>query len=360
MRYFLFLFVFVCVLSCKEDYKRPAEISKVEIETVFKDSTLSVRALDFNDEYLFYGSADHFGKRALNKELKINLNDLIIDNGKHHFKNVLTFEDKPLHFRAIEEVNGNLFAISIGNPARLYKLPKKSTTPKLVYEEVNERVFYDAMAFWNENEGIAMGDPTDGCISIIITRDGGKTWNKLSCDVALKAIEGEAAFAASDTNISIVGDETWIATGGMVSRILYSPDKGKTWEVFDTPIIQGKSTTGMYSLDFYDAKNGFAIGGDYTDADASTNNKIRTSDGGKTWSVVANGKSPGYRSCVQYIPGKDAKELVAVGFKGIDYSKDAGKNWTHLSDEGFYTIRFLNDSVAYAAGSGRISKLMFR
>ena len=37
-----------------------------------------------------------------------------------------------------------------------------------------------------------------------------------------------------------------------------------------------------------------------------------------------------------------------------------GTSWKHLSDEGFYTIRFLNDSIAYAAGKGRISKLTFR
>ena len=75
---------------------------------------------------------------------------------------------------------------------------------------------------------------------------------------------------------------------------------------------------------------------------------------------MANGKGPGYRSCVQYIPNSNGKELVAIGFKGIDYSNDSGDSWTHLSDEGFYTIRFLNDSVAYAAGNGRISKLTFR
>lgn len=360
MRYFIIICLSIFVISCKEDYKRPAEISEVKIETIFKDSTLSVRALDFNDDYLFYGSADHFGKRALNKELKINLNDLKVENGKNHFKNILNFDDKPLHFRAIEEVNGNLFAVSIGNPARVYKLPRKSTTPKLVYEEVNENVFYDAMVFWNDQEGIAMGDPTEDCISIIITRDAGETWTKVSCKDLPKTIEGEAAFAASDTNIAIVGDETWIATGGMASRILYSSNKGKTWQVFDTPIIQGKPTTGMYSLDFYDSKNGFAIGGDYTEAAANTNNKIRTTDGGKTWSTVANRQNPGYRSCVQYVPNSDAKELIAVGFNGIDYSSDNGDTWKHLSDEGYYTIRFVNDSLAYAAGKGRISKLIFR
>jgi photosystem II stability/assembly factor-like uncharacterized protein len=216
------------------------------------------------------------------------------------------------------------------------------------------------MDFWNDQEGIAIGDPTDDCMSIIITRDGGETWTKLSCDDLPKAKEGEAAFAASDTNISIVGDHTWVATGGKTSRILYSPDKGKTWDVFETPIVQGKETTGMYSIDFYDENNGFAIGGDYTKPNDTLNNKIKTTDGGKTWQVVANGKGPGYRSCVQYIPNSNAKELVAIGFKGIDYSNDSGETWKHLSDEGFYTIRFLNDSVAYAAGKGRVSKLTFR
>ncbi|WP_188374856.1 WD40/YVTN/BNR-like repeat-containing protein [Winogradskyella haliclonae] len=360
MKNLILLLCFVAIVSCKDDYKRPEKISKVAITPILKDSTVSIRALEFNEEYLFYGASDHIGKRALNKELKLSLDDFKVSNGKQHFKNVMTYDDKPLNFRAIEIVNGTMFAVTIGNPARLYKLARKSTNPKLVYEELHENVFYDSMSFWNEQEGIAMGDPTDGCISIIITRDGGESWTKLSCDDLPKAIEGEAAFAASDTNITIVGDETWIATGGMVSRIMYSSDKGKSWEVYDTPIVQGKPTTGMYSLDFYDAKNGFAIGGDYTKPNDTLSNKIRTQDGGKTWQVLADGQSPGYRSCVQYIPNSNAQELVTVGFKGIDYSNDGGKSWEHLSDEGFYIIRFLNDSIAYAAGRGRISKLIFR
>jgi photosystem II stability/assembly factor-like uncharacterized protein len=141
---------------------------------------------------------------------------------------------------------------------------------------------------------------------------------------------------------------------------LYSPDKGNTWQVFETPIVQGSETTGMYSIDFYDEHHGFAIGGDYLKPDDNQANKIRTNDGGKTWEVVGKGSEPGYRSCVQYVPESKGKELVVVGFKGIDYSNDSGSTWKHLSDEGFYTIRFLNDSIAYAAGSGRVSKLIFR
>jgi photosystem II stability/assembly factor-like uncharacterized protein len=360
MRCIALLSLVVLLSSCKEDYVRPLNVTKVDIETLVNDSTLSVRALDFNEEYIFYGSADHIGKYALSSQFKINLDDFSAGNDKNHSKNFITYEGKSLHFRAIKQVEGNLLVISIGNPARLYKLYRKSNEPKLVYEEVNEKVFYDSMDFWNTKEGIAIGDPTEDCMSIIITRDGGETWTKLSCDDLPKTKEGEAAFAASDTNIAIVGDQTWLATGGKASRIMYSPDKGKTWTVYDTPILQGKETTGMYSIDFYDETTGFAIGGDYTKPNDTLNNKIRTNDGGKTWVVVANGEGPGYRSCVQYIPNGGGKELVAIGFKGIDFSNDAGKTWRHLSDEGFYTFRFLNDSVAYAAGNKRISKLTFR
>lgn len=360
MKYFLLCFLFFGFMSCKDDYQRPIDVSKVIIEPILSDSMLSVRALDFNDEFIFYGSADHIGKYALTSQFKISLNDVSAGSEKAHSKNVITHDDKPLHFRAIKAIEGDLFVISISDPAKLYKLYRKSSEPKLVYEEHNEKVFYDSMDFWNDKEGIGIGDPTDDCMSIIITRNGGETWTKLSCDDLPKAKEGEAAFAASDTNISIVGDKTWVATGGKSSRIMFSPDKGKTWEVFETPILQGKETTGMYSVDFYDENNGFAIGGDYTKPNDTLANKIRTKDGGETWKVVADGKGPGYRSCVQYIPNRQGKELVAIGFKGIDYSNDSGDSWKHLSDEGFYTIRFLNDSVAYAAGRGRISKLTFR
>jgi hypothetical protein len=63
---------------------------------------------------------------------------------------------------------------------------------------------------------------------------------------------------------------------------------------------------------------------------------------------------------VQYVPNSKAEALVAVGFKGIDYSNDAGDTWIHLSDEPYYTIRFIDETTAYAAGKGRISKITFK
>lgn len=329
--------------------------TKVEIETLIQDSTLNVRAIEIVPSIgvVYLGSKGEFGV-YYNADFEIPkaLRDI--------FPITVTHDSIIPNFRALAANDKSGFGISIGSPALLFSLDVDEDKSRVVYREDHENAFYDAMEFWNDQEGIAIGDPTEDCMSIIVTRDGGESWTKLSCADLPKTKEGEAAFAASDTNIAIVGDKTWVATGGKASRILYSSDKGHTWDVFNTPIIQGLETTGMYSIDFYDELNGFAIGGDYTKPEVNIKNKIKTSDGGKTWQVVADGQSPGYRSCVKYVPNSDASELVAVGFKGIDYSNDSGVTWSHLSDEGFYTIRFLNDSVAYAAGQGRISKLTFK
>ena len=337
--YRLLLIIMSCTLflSCKRTLK---PISTVEISTVMADKSLNIRALSIQNDTIVVATSDG---RTLQKADADVLFYTLYEKDTINNPN----------FRAIAQQANNVFTLSIGSPALLYK------NGKLVYTETHKKVFYDAMQFWNNQEGIAMGDPTDNCLSILITRDGGETWQKMPCSALPKLVDGEAAFAASNTNIAIMGDNAWIATGGKGSRIYHTADKGKTWSVFNTPIIQGKETTGMYSVAFYNEFLGFAIGGDYTKPEAAIKNKIRTIDGGKTWHSVAKGSPPGYRSCVQFVPNSNGKELIATGFKGIDYSNDFGETWMHLSDEGFYTIKFLTDRIAYVAGSGRVARVVF-
>tara|TARA_R110000744_G_scaffold327963_2_gene433664 strand:- start:303 stop:1049 length:747 start_codon:yes stop_codon:yes gene_type:complete len=247
--------------------------------------------------------------------------------------------------------------LSVGTPALLYKTGENGRM-ELVYKEEGEGVFYDALTFLNDKEGIAVGDSVDGCLSVIITSDGGITWSKIPCLQLPTGIEGEGAFAASNTNIATIGDEIWIAT--TMGRILYSSDIGKNWKVFQTPIKNKEPTEGIYSIAFYNENIGVVIGGDYTNPDNAIANKAITKDGGKTWHLLADGNKPAYKSCIQFVPRTNGHGIVAVGFNGISYSSDMGVNWKELSKESFYTLRFQNDSVAYAAGKNRISKLVFK
>lgn len=342
MRKLVILATFISLFSCGETENK-SPFTTIEIETLYEDS-LSIRAIELMGNSLAF---------ATNKGV---FGTVELSSGKIR-SNIEKYHTSIPEFRAVAHNATDFFMLSVGSPALLYKTGEDDKMD-LVYMEEGEGVFYDAMAFWNNREGIAIGDTVDGCLSIIITRDGGHNWTKLSCSELPEGIEGEGAFAASDTNIEVKGDKTWIATTS--SRIYFSPDKGKTWRIQETPIVKDEPTQGIYSIDFYDENLGIAIGGDYTNPEDNLENKAMTNDGGATWNLIANGKEPDYKSCVQFVPNSKGKEIVALGFTGISYSSDMGETWLALSDESFYTLRFLNDSVAYAAGKGRIAKLSFR
>lgn len=342
MRYLSILLFLVFLISCSE-IKKSIPFTTVEIETLYHD-TLSIRAIEpMGGSLAFAANNGVFGS-------------IDLQTGKVR-ANIQKHDSIVPEFRAVAHTSTDFFMLSVGSPALLYKTGENGKM-QLVYEEEGDGVFYDAMTFWNDQEGIAVGDSMNGCLSILITRDGGNTWNKLNCKDFPKGISGEGAFAASNTNIKTIGTKTWIAT--TAARIYYSPNKGLTWQIQKTPIINEQPTQGIYSIDFYDENRGMAIGGDYTNPKENTRNKAITIDGGTSWSLIADGNDPNYKSCVQFVPNAAGNGIVALGFTGISYSSDMGKSWKTLSDESFYTIRFVNESTAYAAGKNRISKLIFK
>ncbi len=333
-----------CCFSCKEP-QTVKFASTTSIESFTLDST-SIRAIYpiSTQEVYFAGSKGAFGHSN--------------DSGKTWTTKSIVYQDSIApNFRSIASNGKALFALSIGSPALLYKIINGNATA--AYTETHPAVFYDSMQFFDNLHGIAMGDPTDGCLSVIRTTDGGNTWKKTPCSKLPKAAKGEAAFAASNTNIAIINNTIWMVSGGTKSRVYKSTNKGKDWQVYNTPIIQGKGSQGIYSVDFYDEKNGIVVGGDYANPTANKQNKAITTDGGHTWQLVANGINPSYKSCVQYIPGSQGKGVVAVGKTGISLSKDGGKHWKEISKEPFYSVQFVNAHTAWLSGHQRMGILTF-
>ncbi len=343
MRSILSLLAVLVLFSCAQEPKKQP-FQSVAVSPVFQDS-VSIRAITFLDgrTLAFAGSNGMYGT--------VDVSSNKVRASTQYYDSITP------SFRAVGGTSEDFFMLSIESPALLYKTGDKGKM-QLVYTEEGEGVFYDSLAFWNDTEGIAVGDTVEGCLSIIITRDGGTTWTKLACSDLPKGIEGEGAFAASNSNIAVQGNKVWIGT--TEGRIYFSADKGVSWDIQETPIISDEPTQGIYSMDFFEESIGFAIGGDYTQPDSNKANKIKTVDGGKTWQLIADGQEPGYKSCVQFVPNSGGEALVAVGFTGISYSSDGGESWNALSEEPFFTIRFLNDSTAFAAGSNRIARLDFK
>jgi photosystem II stability/assembly factor-like uncharacterized protein len=342
---YIFLFLLVVLTGCKSSHNYTAtsfsKISSVEVLS----ASISIRAIASDNDTIYYAGSDKkLGYVSSKSKLELQLTSL-----PYNFE-----------FRSLALTSNYVYFLSIGNPALLYRYSRNLMSKELVYEEKNEKVFYDSMHFWNDNEGIAIGDPTEDCLSVIVTKDSGKNWSKISCDKLPKTIAGEAAFAASNTNICIKENSCWIVSGGIKSRVFFSADKGNSWKVYPTPIVQGQTMTGVFTAAFYNEKIGFIAGGNYENPNQNFENKAITFYGGKTWKLVGEKTGPGYVSCVQFVPKSKGAGIVTVGATGIFYSNDFGTSWKKLSDDAtLYSIRFISENSAIASGKDKIVRITF-
>jgi photosystem II stability/assembly factor-like uncharacterized protein len=341
--------ILFCITACAIN---PAERDsldnlKYKIETSIEFAS-SVRAIDVVDDSIiaFTGYGGFIG--------------ITTSGGTTWDTTRVSVDDRNPAFRACAVVGDNLIMASIESPGLILKAPLKDlSNPTLTYVDNASDVFLDAMAFSSKGFGVVMGDPTEGCLTIIMSYDNGDSWSRVPCNKLPKTIKGEAAFAASNGNISIVEDQIWIATGGKVSRVFHSQDRGANWAVYPTPLIQGGAMTGAFAISFHSNNEGLLIGGDWEDKESNKGNIAHTFDGGKTWQLVSEGAGPGYRSSIIWRPHSDG-ECVAIGSEGIDISNDYGASWNNISEQGFYTGRFTpNGKVLWLAGHGVVSKIKF-
>lgn len=334
----------VAALFAACNSSRPTNEIQLQLKSFpLRCSVRAIQALDSNTVW-FAGTGGQFGYTE--------------NGGRSWHIDSLQYGDSTLEFRAIAVTENAVFLLNVGSPALLFRSTDKGLSWAPVYQETHPACFYDAMAFWDAQNGIAIGDPTDRCLSVIRTTDGGNTWEKLPCTQLPAITEGEFAFAASNSNIALKGRHAWVVSGGKRSRVFHTADRGDSWEVFDTPIVEGGAMTGIFSADFYDENLGIVFGGDWQDQTRNTQNKARTTDGGKHWQLLADGQEPGYRSCVRYVPGRDGREIFAVGMPGISYSSDGGAHWRLLNQEDFYTLRIPAEGrMAWLAGKNKIAKM---
>jgi photosystem II stability/assembly factor-like uncharacterized protein len=265
-----------------------------------------------------------------------------------------------LDFRDIEAF-GTLaaYALSIGEGtlSRVYKTTDGGATWTLQHTNPDPNGFLDALAFWDEDHGLVLGDPVGGRFVIRTTDDAGKTWTGNAPEGMPTALPGEGAFAASGTCLAVKGDRNaWFGTGG--GRVFRSTDRGRTWTVHRTPIRSGSGTSGIFSLAFWDADHGVAVGGDYKGPDRAGKICALSSDGGQTWALPRGSEPTAFRSSISHVPGSRGPTLIAVGPTGTDRSEDGGENWAKLAGDGFHAVVITKPHIVWAVGEhGRIARL---
>ena len=269
-----------------------------------------------------------------------------------------------LDFRDIDAISDQIayvLSIGSGDSSRIFKTIDGGRTWALQFTNTDPKAFFDAMAFWDANRGVAFSDSVDSKLVILRTDDGGANWARVPDDGLPPALENEGAFAASGTNVATYGrDHVWIGTGAAaVARVLRSTDGGRTWAAAATPLAASDSS-GIFSIAFRDADHGIVVGGDYRKEGEAIDNAAITNDGGRTWTRVTG--LSGFRSVVAYMPGAPMPTLLAVGPQGAEQSTDDGRTWTPLTGAiGLHTFGFAKQGRAgWGAGeNGRIMRLAY-
>src|SRR3954467_11427562 len=85
-------------------------------------------------------------------------------NGGETWQRVQVTTDQ-LDFRDVDASDENTaYILSIGNESasRIYKTTNAGATWTLQFKNEDERVFVDAMSFWDPNNGIVIGDSVNG------------------------------------------------------------------------------------------------------------------------------------------------------------------------------------------------------
>lgn len=344
---FYFLFCMI-ILSCSK--QENLQINSMHWELQNSGNKSSIRGIDALDENNVWLSGS-LGKYAITN-----------DGGKTWVTDSVPGADS-LDFRDIEVISKDvvyLMSAGLGEKSNIYKTKDGGKSWTLQKQNEHAEGFYDGFAFWDENTAILIGDPVGGSHFLLKTTDGGKNWNRIEPEKLAPLADGEiGGFAASGTTIEVNGDNVWFATGGKVARVHHSTDRGETWQVYNTPILQGGNSTGIFSIDFRDDYRGVVVGGDYTKAENRGLTTAYTKDGGRNWTLPADTSIVTFSSCVQYIQNSNVLVAVSRSAKSF-YSTDDGRSWSAFGGHALYTLSFAkNGKSAWAAGpNGKVAKLI--
>ncbi len=279
------------------------------------------------------------------------------DGGKR-WLNVSPAGADSLDFRDIEASSATeALILTAGYPGLILQTVDGGEHWRLAYEDYRADIFFDAMDFRDKNSGMAFGDAIDGRVVILVTNDGGNSWQQLP---GPQALPNEGGFAASGTCI-VTGSpaKVWIAMGTPAARVLFSANNGQTWQAVATPMAQEATGAGIFSLAFNSATYGIAVGGNYTRPDDTTKTIARTQDGGQTWELLPGSGINGYKSAVAPIPG--SKSWLATGPTGISCSTDNGLSWNTIDSTGYHTVAMANGTTGWLTGArGKIAKITIR
>jgi photosystem II stability/assembly factor-like uncharacterized protein len=258
-----------------------------------------------------------------------------------------------LDFRDVEAFSAEeayLLAAGPGEQSRIYKTSDGGKSWVLQFTNQEPKGFYDCMAFWDRDHGIALGDAIDGVFEITETGDGGAHWNPIPEPLRPHSLAEEGAFAASGTCIMAKADNLlWFVTGGNAARVFRSSNRGNTWSAADVPITHQGASAGIFSIAVGSPSYVVVGGGDYKQAEKEGSTLAYSEDGGITWRAFEI-RPQFYFSAVALDPA-NSRHLLAVGSARAVYSDDIeNRAWRASWEMNLNAATFTAPGQALAVG----------
>jgi len=252
-----------------------------------------------------------------------------------------------------------------GYDARIYKTTDGGTNWTMQYQNTDPGAFFNSIAFWDENHGIAVSDPVNGSFLIVTTSDGGTNWNKVPAANIPPPLPNEYGFGdGGGTIMSVAGsNHVWFGTGHVDNsndpvRVFKSDDQGQTWTAINTTLTNEGLYHGVATMAFKDTLIGFvtSFGIPYSE---NVVNMVKTIDGGTTWTEVSSFLPIGPSTLV-FVPNSNNEMLFVTSYQGAAHSSDGGDTWIRRSTQSYSGMSFASPTAGWATGGyatpGRIVK----
>ncbi len=199
------------------------------------------------------------------------------------------------------------------------------------YRNRDPKGFLDAIAFWDHDHGLALGDPVDGRFVILATDDAGRIWTS-------SPTPGPCPPPCPARGPSPRAGPAWSSAPG--TSLVRHRRRGRRRASSARSTAGGAGPSprprsgppsrraGSSAWPLAATTWALAVGGDYKSiADPAANLAI-TSDGGGPWTAGPDsGRPGGFRSAVSFLPGRPDRACSRSARAGLTCSDDGGRTW---------------------------------
>ena len=207
----------------------------------------------------------------------------------------------------------------------------------LQYEDLTNQSFFDFVKFFDELNGVVIGDAAFNSgepAPVFKTTDGGNNWLNVNDSSLINEYSRDQFHTFSFPSVDV-----GYFYGSANDHLYKTIDGGSNWEIVPLPV----EVTDIFMLKFYDEEIGMFVADNGPDTDYI----YRTIDGGENWQKL-NLESNTVHHDIEFLPGKP-DSVWFTDYDHIYFSANMGDTWQEVDlgveDLEARNIEFFDDQI---------------